>query len=131
MAVKAVLKRTTLLDRAIVLLLLAAAVASLWLVGRGPQGGRVVVEQGGKVVYTAPLDEDRTVSLPGPLGKTVLAIRGGAVCVAESPCPLKVCMGMGEVARAGELLACVPNEFLIRIEGQTSLERGDYDLLSR
>jgi hypothetical protein len=39
-------------------------------------------------------------------------------------------MGMGEIARHGELLACVPNHLLVRIEGGEERD-GDYDLLSR
>jgi hypothetical protein len=37
-------------------------------------------------------------------------------------------MGMGEVSRAGELLACVPNELLVRIEG--GQEERSHDLIS-
>lgn len=130
MAVRALLRRMTPLDRGLVLALLLATAASFLLLGRGAQGERVVVERQGRVVFTAPLAEDRTVSLAGPLGETVLVIHGGRACVESSPCPLKVCLGMGEVSRGGELLACVPNQLLVRIEGAGRQERA-YDLLSR
>lgn len=130
MAVGALLRRLTVLDRIIVLALLAGAVAMLLLGRAAPPGARVVVERQGRVVFTAPLDTERTVALAGPLGDTVLAIRQGHACITASPCPHKVCMGMGEVASSGELLACVPNGLLVRIEGEGRAER-DYDLLSR
>ncbi len=131
MAIRAVWRRLTLLDRLIVLALLLVAVAFFVRFGQRPRGERVVVEQGGRVVFTAPLGADRTVSLPGPLGETVVVIRGGRVCIAAASCPNKVCMGMGEVARQGELLACVPNALLVRIEGGGDPGKKDYDLLSR
>ena len=129
MAVRALLKRMTLLDRAIVLILLAGAAASFLYLGGGAQGERVVVERGGRILFTAPLGEDRTVSLPGSLGETVLSVHDGRASIVSSPCPLKICMGMGEVSRAGELLACVPNELLVRIEGVQEEERS-HDLIS-
>jgi hypothetical protein len=119
----------TLLDKGIVLTLLLGASASFFLLGGGARGERVVVKGGGRILFTAPLDENRTVSLPGPLGETVLSIRDGRACIFSSPCPLKVCLGMGEVSRAGQVLACVPNELLVRIEGSPP-EGRSYDLIS-
>lgn len=128
MAVRALLRRMTLLDKAIVLILLVGAAASFFCLGGGAQGERVVVERGGRILFTAPLGEDRTVSLPGSLGETVLSVHDGRASIVSSPCPLKICMGMGEVSRAGELLACVPNELLVRIEG--GQEERSHDLIS-
>ncbi len=130
MALKALLRRMTILDRVIVLALLLGAMAGMLLTDLGARGERVVVERAGRVIFTAPLAEERTATLDGPLGPTVVAIHGGRVCVLESPCPLKVCIGMGEIARDGELLACVPNHLLVRIEGRSAQGEG-YDLISR
>lgn len=127
---RALLSRMTRLDKAIVLVLLAGAVASFVSLGGGARGERVVVEREGRVLYTAPLGEDRTVSLPGPLGETVLSVHDGRAGVETASCPNKVCMGMGKIDRPGELVACVPNELLIRIEGTAGSEERDYDLLS-
>jgi hypothetical protein len=131
MALKGVWRRTTVLDRLVVLSVALGCLASFALLERVGAGQRVVVVQGGKTLFVAPLDSKRTVSLPGPLGETRLAIDEGTVCVLNSPCPHKICMGSGSVSRAGELLACVPNRLLIRIEGEAREEGNDYDLLSR
>lgn len=129
MALRGALRRMTPLDRGVVLLLLLAAVFSFLLLGRGEPGRRLVVEQEGRTLFTSPLAADRTVALSGPLGETVLAIRGGGARILSSPCPHKDCMGMGPAARRGDLLACVPNRLLVRIEGED--DGADYDLLSR
>lgn len=130
MALRTLWQRMTLIDRSVVAVLLAGTVLSFFLLRPAGRGTTLVVEQGGRIVFTAPLSSDRTVAIPGPLGETVLAIRGGRARITASACPRKVCMGMGEVDRAGEMLACVPNGVVVHIEGEGTKE-GDYDLLSR
>jgi hypothetical protein len=130
-AVRAVLRRMTPLDRGIVLVLLLLTGFLFFFAGSAPPGQRVVVERDGRVIFTAPLSVDRTVALKGPLGETVLAIRHGRARITSSPCPRKICMGMGAIARSGEILACVPNHLLVRIAGEKGKKRKDYDLLSR
>lgn len=118
-------------DRLVVLLLLAVCTGLILLqLGREP-GRTVVAEVDGKVVFTAPLDSARRVDLTGPLGKTELQIAAGEARILASPCPNKICIGMGAVSRSGELLACVPNRLLVRIEGGNASAERSYDLLSR
>jgi len=130
MALGDLLRRTTLLDRVLVSTLFCAALLSLFLLAQVEPGTLVIVEQEGRIVYRAPLEQERTLRLSGPRGETVLAIEGGHACIIAASCPHKVCMGMGKIARGGELLACVPNHLLVRIEGGEKRD-GDYDLLSR
>ena len=133
MALNGVWRRIRPLDRLLVVLLLVlCGFLAIWL-RPGPAGRRVLVERGGTVIFSAPLDRDRTVELAGRLGPTRLAIRHGSVCIEASPCPRKLCIGMGRISRSGEVLACVPNGILVRIDGGPSAAgKGDgYDLLSR
>lgn len=126
---KALLGRMTGLDRLIVATLLLTVLASFFLLGALPRGERVLVECDGRLLFSAPLAENRAVDLEGPLGSTRLEIRDGRARILASPCPTKACIGMGAITRAGELLACVPNELLVRIEGEGG--GADHDLLSR
>lgn len=130
MALSALWERTSWLDRLLVALLLAATLASFALLGGGPAGARLVVERDGEIIFTAPLNVDRQVQVKGRLGEALLVVKAGRVCFREAPCPNRVCIGMGEVARSGDLLACVPNGLLVRIEGTAPGKTG-YDLLSR
>lgn len=127
---RALWRRMTLLDRLVVALLLALTAASFTLLGRQPQGAWVVVERDGRLLFRAPLGEDRSVLLPGLLGDTQLQIRDGHVRILDSPCPHKVCLGMGGVSRRGQLIACVPNRLIVHIEGEDGQESAAYDLLS-
>ena len=126
---KALLGRMTGLDRLIVATLLLTVFASFFLLGALPQGERVLVERDGRLLFSAPLAENRVVDLEGPLGRTRLEIRDGRARILASPCPTKACIGMGAITRRGELLACVPNQLLVRIDGEGG--GADHDLLSR
>lgn len=130
MALKDLLARTTLLDRIIVLALFAGTLAGAVRAGSAPAGERLVVERDGKILFAAPLGEERTFALKGTLGETVVALQGGKARILASPCPHKVCLGMGPIGRDGEIVACVPNGIVLRVEGGKPPEK-DYDLLSR
>jgi hypothetical protein len=128
MALSSLWRRVTRTDLCLIFLLLLALVASLfWSLGRGP-GAQVVIYTGETLAFVGPLNQERQLAFEGPLGITQVEIAHEAVRVTDSPCPRKVCIGMGEVQRSGDLLACVPNRLVVRIEGEAA---GGYDLLSR
>jgi hypothetical protein len=76
-----------------------------------------IVTVGGEVVLEIPLHRDGEYGVATRLGRVTLAVAGGAIRVAESPCPQRICVGMGAKRRPGELIACVPNALLVRLEG--------------
>ena len=51
-----------------------------------------------------------------PLSATI-AVSDGTIRVTESACPQQICVRMGRKGRAGELIACVPNALVVRLEG--------------
>lgn len=129
MALAALWQRLTRFDRYLLLVLALLVGASFLLpFGRRP-GARVVIAADNRTVFSAPLDEARRFEIAGPLGPTRLEIADGAVRVLDSPCPHKICIGLGDVRRSGDLLACVPNRIVVRVEGEA--QGADYDLLSR
>ena len=129
MALADLLKRLTRFDRYLVLLLALLVGVSFVLPFGRRAGAKIVVDAENKTVFTAPLDQDRRFEIEGPLGTTQLEISDEAVRVLSSPCPQKICIGLGEARRTGDLLACVPNRIVVRVEGED--EGTGYDLLSR
>jgi len=127
---KFLLQRMSLADRLVVLALLLAGLCGSTWVAAAPPGRRVVVSDGSRVLFTAPLDVPCQVDLPGPLGETRLTIGAEGARIIASPCALKVCMGMGPAHRPGDLLACLPNRILVQVEGEREASV-PYDLLSR
>ena len=124
------LLRLTPFDRKLVVVLTLAVLISFLLPLRGGKGERVVVTSGDRIVFVGPLNQDRLVDVTGPLGITQLKIAGGGIRIISSPCPKKIGIAMGEASHRGDLLACLPNEIVIRVEGGGDKKEG-YDLLSR
>ncbi len=99
----------------------ALALAVIALLSVRAYGGRAGAEAvhlrgpGGDWLY--PLGVDRTVSVKGPLGDTVVEIRGGQARVLSSPCAEKICVRSGAVARQGQWIACLPNRVFLDIRG--------------
>ena len=60
---------------------------------------------------------EQTIALQGPLGETIVEIRGGKVGVAFSPCPDGTCIKMGKIPDNGGFIACLPNQVIIRKKG--------------
>ena len=80
-------------------------------------GQTVVVEQDGSVVARRPMAVEDTLRVAGPLGVTTIEIAKGRARVLDSPCPHRLCVKAGAIGKAGELVVCVPNRVVVRVEG--------------
>ena len=78
--------------------------------------GQVVVQASG-ATWIYPLNVDRREEVPGPLGNTIVVIRGGKAFVEDSPCPDKLCVHMPAISRPGQWIACLPNRVFVRVRG--------------
>jgi len=76
----------------------------------------VAIEASG-VRWIYPLNVDRQERVPGPLGDTVVIIKGGRAFVDDSPCPDKLCVHMPAISRPGQWIACLPNRVFVRVRG--------------
>lgn len=97
----------------LVLAAAAAGIAMLWQQGSG--GDLVLIKQEGRVFLQTTPRLDREVAVPGPLGVTLVEIRGGRVRVKADPGPQQVCVKQGWLM-PGEIAICLPN--------RVSVERG-------
>jgi hypothetical protein len=102
------------------ILAVSAAVSVLIIFLAGPREdaavARVHITAEGAEYAVVPLDEDRIINVPGPLGKTTVEINGSRVRVLDSPCPNKVCVSQGWVERPGETIVCLPNRVSITVK---------------
>lgn len=100
---------------------LAVVVAFSLAAAAGGQGEQVAIEsEEGEFVY--PLEEDRELTLSGPLGTTDIVIKDGRVQVSEDPGPQQICVRQGWIENTGEWLACLPSRIFIEIQGGESSE---------
>jgi hypothetical protein len=71
---------------------------------------------GGRWVF--PLDGETVFTAPGPLGDTVVELRGGSARILSSPCANQTCVAQGSIHRHGQWLACLPNRVMVSVSGE-------------
>jgi hypothetical protein len=110
----------------IVIALSCAVVAgfSVYAYGGRARAGQIVIEASG-ATWIYPLDVDRTQAVRGPIGDTLVVIRGGRALVADSPCPDKLCVHMPSISLPGQWIACLPNRVFVRVKGEDAQEIDD------
>ena len=102
----------------VVLIAVLLAVSGIWfgfMLMRAQPGMVAEIHNKDGLFQEIRLDENATITVPGPLGESVVRIEDSAVFMFWSPCPAKVCMNLGEIRYAGECIACVPNRVYVVI----------------
>ena len=92
----------------------AVLTLSLWQSGPAAQAQ---VRRDGVLVAAYPLNEDRTVSVAGPLGTTLIRIESGRARVVSDPGPRQYCVRQGWLTRPGEMALCAPNHISLTLTG--------------
>ncbi len=109
--------------------LLGGAVLTGWLAFTFWQGGaadKAVIRSGGKVFREVSLRRDATISVPGPLGVSTVAIHDLQARIASDPSPRQLCVHQGWLKQAGEIAICLPNQVSVELVGA----RRKYDSLN-
>ncbi len=95
--------------------------------------GRVFVEVDNKVVQRFMLREKtlpQEIPIPLPKGEARLEMKGGKVrmlAMKRKICPKGICSQMGWIGRPGEMIICMPNRLVVRIEASEG-EVGELDM---
>lgn len=103
--------------------LVALTIPQLWQAGLAE---KAVIRQNGQVFAEADLQHAHQLSVPGPLGMTLIAIEPGRARVVSDPGPRQYCVRQGWLSRPGEIAICAPNRVSLQITGRTRL----YDSIS-
>jgi len=98
--------------------LVAGLGANFW---RGQAGDTLIVRAHGRIHDQASLRHAATISVPGPLGITLIEIQPGRARVARDPSPRQLCVRQGWLTHAGESALCLPNQVSVEIQGATRL----------
>ncbi|RKY83818.1 NusG domain II-containing protein, partial [candidate division KSB1 bacterium] len=59
--------------------------------------------------------QERELSVQWQLGTVDIRIQDKKVWVTKSSCPHKICMRMGKISKAGQMIVCVPNQVVITL----------------
>ncbi|WP_193222246.1 NusG domain II-containing protein [Alkalilimnicola sp. S0819] len=113
-------------DRLLCLLALLAVIASyalLW--GEPGRATHASVWVAGEQRHRLALDQPGQWRVQGPLGESRIEVRDGRVRVTASPGPRQICVRTGWLEQAGESAICLPNQVVVRVEGD-----GGYDAMN-
>lgn len=89
--------------------------------------GIVIIEVEGKEVRRINLPSVENVKIKGARGVTLVEVQEHKVRVFESDCPNQTCVKQGWISYKGQNIICVPNQVVVRIEG----ENESYDAITR
>ena len=101
-----------------VLVVIAMVLLTYWSIAGGQNSGAApvaIVEIDGEVTHRIDLREDGEVRLDNFNDAVVLQISQKSIAVIENNCPHQICRKSGLIARAGQMIACVPKKLLIYI----------------
>lgn len=108
---------------AVVIILGACAIMVGQSLGRSTDGGReVIIQVNNQEFRRIPLSQVSgvvTVDVPAGDGHraAVEVASDGRARIKESDCPDKVCVRTGWIAHPGQVIVCLPNRIVVRVEG--------------
>lgn len=109
---KKALRNMTIADRALFLALVIASFAGLFYTREAvSRNADVVIEVGGKAVYTLTLDTDREVTVEGMHGDAVVEVKDGKVRMKEARCDNHICVKQGWITQG--TIVCLPNRIVV------------------
>jgi hypothetical protein len=111
------------------LVISAGMTFTLWLGSAAwfqPAADRVRVRAGGETLFEGRLNQDRRLSVPGPLGTTEIEIRQGRARISRDPSPRQYCVKQGWLSQGGQTALCLPNRVSLEVLGV----RSSYDSLN-
>lgn len=72
----------------------------------------------GTVVETLDLSKDTEITINSKNnGTNLLIIKGGEAYISEASCPDSLCIHQGKIHKNGEMIVCLPNEMIAKIQG--------------
>lgn len=102
----------------IVSIMIACLVLIIPIMQNGPVSKEAVVQVNNKEVLRFSLLENANYAVDGTLGKVSIEVKDGAVRVKQENSPHHYCSKQGFVDSVNTPIVCLPNETVVRIEGQ-------------
>lgn len=117
----------TRVDKLIFFVLVFGAVSAMLasqLLFAAQNASTVLVEIDGKEYGRYNLQEknSQTLAIESKFGYNKIVIANGRVYVCESDCPDTLEIKAGAIQKAGQMLVCLPNRLVVRIEGRRDVD---------
>jgi hypothetical protein len=105
-------------DRLVIAVVALAALVAWPLASAvGSGAGAEALIAGPQGETTVPLASDHEYDIAGSSGTVTVSVADGHISVIESGCPDQTCVRTGAVSTAGSVVACVPNQVVVRVGG--------------
>lgn len=85
-------------------------------------GKAVSLYKGGKKIKTISLRQNSSHSFRTKDGRITVSVKDGKARVEESSCRHKICVHCPPAAFAGERIICAPNQFMLLVDGSSSVD---------
>lgn len=118
--------RIKILDIIIILLVITFTLLASYFAYMKPLENSQVLIRGLGGDWLFPVEAEEIIVVPGPLGNTTVRIQQQRAWVESSPCENQNCVTSGFIALQGQWAACLPNNVLILIQGDSG-EVSDVD----
>ncbi len=99
------------------ILLLVGIFMSLWLVFFHKIGNRVIVSQGGEILYELSLKENGTYRIEEGSFYNELVIVDGVAYMKDANCRDLVCVHQGPIFKVNETITCLPHKLIVYVVG--------------
>jgi len=104
-------------DILIIVIFAALVFLSAYSAYMKPHGNAQVLIRGDGREWVFPLGVEESISIPGPLGNTVIQISNNKTWIDYSPCENQNCVTAGLLSQESQWAACLPNMVLLMIQG--------------
>ena len=105
-------------DFVVIVLSLAISAGSVIFAARNTAGKPVLIVESQGEEWMYRMDRNADFGVPGVLGLSTLEIKDGKARFVDSPCVNKTCVAHSPLTKVGDWSACLPNQVIIRIEGE-------------
>lgn len=109
-------------DIILMVFFLSVGVGSGFFFWRKTPVGNVCLIQSWVGHQTIFLSRDTVITITGPVGKTVVEVKGKRVRVQDSDCRNKICVQTGWIEKSGQMSVCAPNRVIVQIKGQEGID---------
>lgn len=114
-------------DKILIIFILISSVlifVALSAYGISKENNYAIIEVNGELYQKISLGKDGPnlkIKVAGPLGETEVEVAENKVRINESPCPDKDCIYQGWIEKPGQVLVCLPNRVVVKIEGKNQI----------
>lgn len=88
---------------------------------KSKNGSKAILEVDGKRVETFDLSVDMVYEFASKY-TNIITIKNGNAYISESNCPDCTCVRTGKISKSGEVICCLPNKLILRIERNDKMD---------